>query len=414
MFFLKFITLNYIIYKINSIYSIPFNIESSTNLDNNNILFTNILTTNLKLGNLKENTKFQIKFDTDLFIISTIDYKKINNSNSIETKEFVYHFNKYKSLIINDSISLKTYEKKITKINNINFYLSNDFNYNIFGFDTFSNPFHLFSLLFQLKNKNLIDSFTYSFDFFSDKKGEILIGDFPHNYNKKYDKNYLIQIKSQDCYLENYNNFVVFNLKVQKIIFGNFSDSDFNFFLDFNLFGIIGPYIFSKHIYNNYFEEYVNNSICKKIYLKNEFYFSFVCNKSIEIKNFPNFSFFVNNEKFFFKNQELFKLINNSYYFLVYFQKNVGLDWIFGQILIKKFKMVFNKEENFIGLYTKINNNKNIIINKNKIIIIILFLIIIILLLIVIYFAKKNLNKRKIFANELEDNFQYISKYNKL
>ena len=76
--------------------------------------------------------------------------------------------------------------------------------------------------------------------------------------------------------------------------------------------------------------------------------------------------------------------------------------------------MVFNKEENFIGIYKKIVNNKNIIINKNKVIIIILILIIIILLLIIIYFLKKNINKRKIHANELEDNFQYVSNYNKL
>ncbi len=412
MFFFKFIIINFIIYEINSIYSFPFHIETNNNLTNN-ILFTNILTTNLKLVNLNKNIKFQIKFDTDLFIISNNDYNSKININ--ETKDFYYNFNYYKGLIYNDSISLKSYLKKDNlKIKNINFYLSNDFNYNILGFDTFSNPFHLFSLLFQLKNKNLINSFTYSFDFYSNEKGEILIGDFPHNFDKKYDKNYLIKIKSQDCYLNIDNNFAVFNLKIQKIIFGNFSDSDFNFFLDFNLFGIVAPFIFSKYVYNNYFEYYINKSICKKNYLNNENYYSFICNKSIEIKNFSNFSFFINNEKFYFENKELFKLINNSYFFLIYFQKNVGLDWIFGQILIKKYKMVFNKEENFIGIYKKIVNNKKIIINKNKVLIIILILIIIILLLIIIYFVKKNTNKRKIYANELEDNFQYVSKYNNL
>ena len=76
--------------------------------------------------------------------------------------------------------------------------------------------------------------------------------------------------------------------------------------------------------------------------------------------------------------------------------------WSFGYYFIKKYLIVFDQNRKLIIFYNKINEN-NIQISF---FIAIIFGIIIICLIIYIY---NNLKKqRKIRANELEENFEYI------
>ena len=71
--------------------------------------------------------------------------------------------------------------------------------------------------------------------------------------------------------------------------------------------------------------------------------------------------------------------------------------------------LIFNQGERDIGLYIQVNNNNsNFIIPKN-VLIVILFIILIFIIIVLSYFLwKAHKYKRKLRANELEDNYEYI------
>ena len=89
-------------------------------------------------------------------------------------------------------------------------------------------------------------------------------------------------------------------------------------------------------------------------------------------------------------------------------------EWILGYPFLKKYRFVFDPEKKIIGIPNRnfIIKTKNL--NKNQIIIIFLSLIIIFMLLIFIKFCLilKNKINRKIRANELEENYEYLSNQN--
>ena len=90
--------------------------------------------------------------------------------------------------------------------------------------------------------------------------------------------------------------------------------------------------------------------------------------------------------------------------------------WTFGEPLIKKYQFVFNQNSKRIGLYTSLGDNNNSMNSNNEswwarnkwyLLIIVLLFIFFMSLIIVLYFKMKP--KRKMKANELDDDFEYSS-----
>ena len=135
--------------------------------------------------------------------------------------------------------------------------------------------------------------------------------------------------------------------------------------------------------------------------------FYYVCNNSVDISKFQPIIFQLRdfNYNFSLNYKDLFFKYNNSYYFLILFGTK---NFHFGRYFLKKFKIAFNQEKKIIYLDYKNNSlifhldlNKNIIIS-------ILFIIIICCIIFILKLIK--IIPRKIRANELNENYEYLNK----
>ena len=136
------------------------------------------------------------------------------------------------------------------------------------------------------------------------------------------------------------------------------------------------------------------------------------------------------------RKEMLFEEIEDKLYFLIIFHNNYNNKvWKLGEPFLSEYKFVFNIEQKTIGFYNpllekipnskydfdnienSISNNKNI--NNKNISILTIFknvkniMLIIVSIFIIIYIIKKILMKRKLRANELLDNYEYLSNQNK-
>ena len=105
----------------------------------------------------------------------------------------------------------------------------------------------------------------------------------------------------------------------------------------------------------------------------------------------------------------MFYKIDKKYYFLILFKEDIFI-WEFGLVFLYKYTLVFNSNSKTIGYYYPSfdeNKNDNIVL---YIILIISFLVIILLLIIIFYLL--SLKKRRLRANELDDQYDYFSKIN--
>ena len=336
-----------------------------------------------------------------------------NNSKTFE--ETYSNLNDYNLKFTDLSITAKdliSIEKNVKFY--LNFFLAFDTINNvsaILGFQLNDN-YQKYNFINQLKKSNFIQQFDFYFNFneinnnnnnINNLKGEIIIGNFPHNLNKKYDKNNLIFINSifnNNNNNNNKQNFIINfdNVFINKLIFNNINAQilfeQFYISMNFNFLEIFNE-IFKEFLNKKICVENVNNNYKKEIY--------FIC---FEKPNFSNEIIFNIKDKinFTLNFNDLFLKINNIFYFLIVFENSKN--FILGNIFLQKNLLIFNQDKKQIGFYKNNKSKKNILILIQIFIIFFCVFIIIILL----HFMKKILvNKRKIKANELEENFEYSS-----
>ena len=109
---------------------------------------------------------------------------------------------------------------------------------------------------------------------------------------------------------------------------------------------------------------------------------------------------------FTFNYEELFYQFEDKLYFLIVFRKS-SINWKFGNVFFKKYQIYFDRDNKIFGVYLK--NKSNINIPFTTFIIVILTLALIVCGSLLYYFINLLKRKRKIRANELEDNFEYIA-----
>ena len=435
LFFFKFFSSKIIFpfFKESSIFNDSFNL-----IDN---FINNSLTTKIGLGTPKQFILFSIKMNE--YSLKILDFNssssKLNKFDSKLSKTF-FIFEVSENEIDEDYLfipfdenSFFANEKYFLDNNNINVSLNfkvikNDCEKNnILGLKFYENV-HMYTphcnLIKQLKQQNKIENYVYFFDFDEkyfnlDKrdKGNLIIGEYPHNFNtKKYSYSDFIEFNNNI-----FNSDFTYNLRVDEIHFNNKILNE-NYYckltIENNL--IKGPYEFNEIIKENFFDNFIKEKKCFKIYSeKYKNYFYYYCKKNIEndmkkyfneisfkIKEF-NFTFKLNYKDILYKN-------NNNIYLLIYFydKKEINEKWEFGYILFKKYLIVFNQDRKTIGFYLKENNINNKIYKFIPYIIILFcFIIILSLIFYIRYYINNN---RKKFAYELDDDFEYkLNNYNK-
>ena len=380
---------------------LPIYYESPEENEFNNSNFINKIYTNISLGYPPQILKVNLNLNESKFLIS----KELYNISNSFTNDIINENNFYEKikLVINlnpNNFNNYIYKNKEYYIN-YNFYITEN-KENILGLKL-SNNCLLFneSFIYNLKRQNYLKENVFYFDF---ENNLFIIGIQPYEFNKeKYNNINYFSINTLD------NDKT--SIKFDKIIIGNNKynlNNNSIIYFDVNYYGIKGTKEYYNYINKEYFNKYYKNNLCKKEYDNNFENIIIICNKKININNFPDLSFIsnhINNSLVLTKN-DLFYKKNNKYYFLISFDKYQNDNWSLGLIFMKKYQTIFEEEKNIIRFY--INNQINYKNHKIKIKFLLNLFFLFIILLLTILLIKYYLNKpRKIRANELEENVEY-------
>ena len=307
----------------------------------------------------------------------------------------------------------------------------------------------------SLLDVGVIKDQSWTFKFLSDTDGLFILGAEPHTYqdktkDKKYQRQYYFKTNSLSS-MEYHN---PISVQAQKIFLKNqkgeevIINENIGCYFNYNYGFIIGTEEYKEYILQNFFDELINSTICsydlinfKDINELEDRYYIISCDKfkfklnDYEKKyyeKFPDLNIFVFDYNFNFEltKEDLFVEINDKLYFMIIFEKVLFYHpelafWNLGFPFLKKYEFVHNYEKQYIGFYIpykeeeEIDNNgkekpKDIVNEDNSkkyIAIIIIGIVVSIILIIAAFFIAKNIyQNRKERANELNDDYDYISK----
>jgi hypothetical protein len=412
-----FLIFSYFIY-INSVIILPFKRIFNETMNENNIfklLLNNNIVSEIKIGTPSQSLPLSLK--TKVFSIDI-------SSNNCPTQAKTFDFKKSKTFVKYEEYEDSPYapeplttdadESKDSFIINDNNLTLNFFLYNTttnyesgvlgIGLGESNELYNDYNFIYQIKNKNIIKSFAYTIHYEKKDSGKIIIGEFPHEYNKQiYNIKDLISINSIFQTTK-----IFYDLSISTIIFGeekieeNFHSCELEIENGF----IRGTKKLNEYLQEKLLKEYLNKKICfiqKENDIKtNSINTFFYCKENI---NIPNLKFVSRTAEFTFELNEndLFYKYKGNYYLLIYFN-SLTEKCILGKPFFYKYQLTFDQEKKTINFYTKINKEKS----KFSIawfLVVILFIIICILIYYIFKFLRNKI--RKIKANELEENIDY-------
>ena len=210
------------------------------------------------------------------------------------------------------------------------------------------------NFIMQLKQKEIIDNYDFSFQLESPEKGVIIIGQKPHEYdNTHYKKDDFIFTKVT---IDNEKE-KDWGLKFDKIYFGDEEmATDKTMLLRFEYGVINGNRKWQEILEQNFFEELINENKCfkGKGYNDGHSYFHYYCDKDTNISSFKPFDFIINdlNYNITLTKDDLFVEDGDKILFLMIFGHPQP---ILGFPLFKKYQLIFNQDTKTIGLYSKIS-----------------------------------------------------------
>jgi len=416
----------------NQVIILPFKTVNPSKLIQDNYiteLINNKIYIEMKIGTPEQKIPVLLKLNQIPFFITSSSYNKniikFNSSKSdtyIQNSDKDYISNDYDynhAFLGEDIISIESISNQNSFLNRTQFYLAtnltenNENNSGEIGLNIINKIY--ISFINQLKKKKKIDDYIFSLRYLTENEGEFHLGNYYHFYDDNYNES---DFKSFEIgtlhsrFLDNWE--IYFNQII--LSSGNLTYGDALLSYEFGfIYGTEHYHILIKEIF---FDNYGNN--CKKtIFGKNEFYY--ICDKNINLEKFPDLIFVKDNINFTFTKNELWKEFENKYYFLVIFCEQQKTNWIFGKIFFKKYIIFFNLDQKIIGFYPNLNQqnskSKNNIKNSNLISyllpwILVILLLIILIIVIVYFFYCLKIKKRKERANELDDNYDYVSQKN--
>ena len=285
------------------------------------------------------------------------------------------------------------------------------------------------NLINQLKSKDIITSYAFriNFDKNNDLNGSLIIGGYPHELDPKhFQEKYFIYDTVKIDYSLYYYNYIFKDIAYgeQKLEWAK--NAEFN--LEF-------PFILSNWNYLKYLDEqFFKNEKYNKSCFQDKVgeYFVKYCSKDV-IENFQNLYFYLDKQylkenqtnyiEFSYKDLFIKSSFDEEIYLFQMIFADNSYRWILGRPLFKKYTTVFDQDKKIFGFYTETNeyntdnNNNNRDNNKNYILKDWLYLIIILaavfftfcIILVIVLCKRYPFGKRKIKANELDDDYEYCS-----
>ena len=376
-------------------------------------LIYNDLIFNINLGTPDQKIKAIIQMNLRGLFIPNIIINGQYNENTSES-----YFEEYRKITLDfegkkyefkgakDKITFecKYCENNKNQYNNFSFYLIDNkiknpnLEYALIGliFPSYEDDFNF---LYQINQKKII-----YYNYKKENEGEFNIGLYPHERNKNLDFNSLKVNKGQFA-LKNWM------MEFTNISYGNKTDFERRVIFPNNVKGIISSKFYQEYVNETFFNalfslkkcysEIINN--IQDLYSEITIYY---CDKDIDIKKFESINFYSkdNNFTFTLDYNDLFQIYNNKYVFLASFYSSYGV-WRLGEVFQKKYNMFLDMDNKLFGFYTNINNINNY---KFYFILIIFILVVVILYLSVLLYNSLMKKKRKLRANELEDNYEYF------
>ena len=285
------------------------------------------------------------------------------------------------------------------------------------------------SFLDQLKILSQAKSYTWTLKYTSFDSGLFIFGDIINNEKIIFDKNLKnIENNYESIYTVNlFNNRIFWKLYIDKVIFDNkiIGENDF-LEIETNIPFILLKREYFKFIKESLFSEYLEDKICQQNIPEYQLS-SISCNKkkflekTKNLKTIPSLTFQIrnNNLNITFSPNELFKIKDDDIYFLIAHHSYKDSQCFIGSIFLSKFTTIFDNDSKQIKILKQIDfnqNNKNYKNDKNenraKIILIIILVIIlsgIIFGFIGLKYGKKIYQARKKKANELDDDYEYMT-----
>ena len=278
----------------------------------------------------------------------------------------------------------------------------------------------------SLKKNSIINSYSWYIHYYEKP--------YKVNENEFYDGAIVLDIFNQNyfddfSYLKKDNEYNIVNAKDLEAILAwtfNFEKiyytiNDTRIFIN-NLIGGLSfetdlvqcPWGYFDSIKNKFFDYFFKNNIC---YLAKGSYNYIYCDKKQfekEVQNFPTLYFRSNglDKIFSLTGEDLFREFNGYLLFMMVYKEFSYKYWTLGKIFLKKYNFYFDNDKKIVGCFDVVEPKKeeetNFIIKAFNTIK--WYLLIILGIIIGFLIGKKIREKaRKIRANELEDNYEYLS-----
>ena len=373
-----------------------------------NNLMINDLITKIKIGTPPQEINLSLHFkDFITYILGNeciTECPKFNEKNSkthlIIKKNIIYSYSGFEE----GSISNETINIGDNNINNFQFILANKLRqdnffstteYGVIGLNEKLQRANLdleeINFIKQLKNQNLIDSYTFSIKYINENDGELIIGNYPHEYDKIFKEENIIEIYSHK----------ISDNGEWGIMFDNITSGDFE--IDkieksySSLIYLENGVFFSNKEYQNiinqqFFLKYLNSKNC----IIQEFldYQIYICDNTINKKAFPSLKFHLKAIHFIFEFNfnDLFYEYNHKNYFLVFFTNSSF--WKIGKQMFKKYRLSFNQDKRTISFYGNDTKNNNHYFLK------FIFLLILGVIIIILLINLRNKKLIKLFKNK--------------
>lgn len=391
---------------------IPFIKESLNEKNNFYSFFTkNNISTLIEIGTPYQKIPFYIKLDE--FPISILGNKnkgkyneiKSNTYNKEEECDYYFYKGNFEGCISNDIFNIKNEKIKFSFLLINNHSIESQMDNNIFGLTFYSRRFSGQQFIYLLKNNKIIDSYNFYFKYNEkDENGNLIIGNFPHEIDKNYDEKLLKLIN-----LNIKNNEFLWKFSIDEIYFDDKIINEKNFIeIKIDIKGIIGTEKYNQYFKSNFIDK--NNNKCQIDFSEDKKYKFYYCDKNVDISKIKiiKFNSKVFNSSFEFNYKDLWIEFNEKLYYQIIF-KNFILNnendnnWIFGELFLKKYLLLFNQDKKVIGIYENKKMNFPFLIFLN--------IILVILVIVLGYYFKKfyKLKPRKLRVNELEENYDYTS-----
>ena len=424
---------------------LPFKIYTPKNYENITKLFNELLDNKLiitlQMGNPKKNMDFYASMNEYLYYLEegscNNDYPQSSSYICTESKTFIETKNKAfcgvkldechlgnDSLYLYQDINLKN-QKEI----NVPFYYGNrkdntNDNRKIcgnLGFKIGNSPFRFYeyeNFVTILKQKGIINSYSWYIHYFENKKNDFdgaiifdifnptFFSDFP--FLQKLDDYNTINVKDIEAVLS-------WTFEFDKVYY-NSNDTQIDLQVVNAGFAFETDFIHCSQIYFDsikkyFFDSLLTNKIC---FLIEDRYSYIYCEKqSFEKykKDFPSLHFisFALNRTYVLNSDELFKDCGNYYFFMIIKPKYSFKVWTLGKIFMRKNNFYFDGYKKIIGYFDTVKEEEGkspfiSFLNKIK-----WYIFIIIGIVLGIFIGKKIREKtRKLRANELEDNYEYL------